>query len=175
MDNIIFLLWITLGSIGLALIIAGLAIDIAQKSKVKKCTGSVTGHVIRHSFPGEGRMFPVVEYQAGGKTYTVKRKFRGIVTKKKIAPGKIHEDKGAFVSEEDVLHVPMSAVTNLRAMAEELWPVGSEMLVYYNPAKPKQAYAEKLPEHRPVEVTVFVATGLGIILFTVVITVINLV
>ncbi|MGN0659694.1 MAG: hypothetical protein ACI4LA_08805 [Emergencia sp.] len=51
------------------------------------------------------------------------------MTTKKVSPGHLCSDSVAFVSDRDYLHVPMSAVTDLRKMAEELWPIGSEMAV----------------------------------------------
>ncbi|MCC8161634.1 MAG: DUF3592 domain-containing protein [Lachnospiraceae bacterium] len=154
---------LTVGGTGVFLIILGIVFSLLQKRKVRSCTASVSGRVISYRFPGEGRMAPIVEYQVAGTSYTVCRKFRGYVTVRKTMPGNLYADDGAWVSEKDVLHVPMCAVTNLEGMARRLWPPGSEMRIYYNPNRPQQACAEKLPARRPVLTTVYVWAGIGVI------------
>jgi len=62
--------------------------------------------------------------------------------------------------------VPRSAITNFRKMAEELWPIGSEMVVYYNPAAPKCAYAEKLPSAMAFVSIMFIGMGIFTILLS---------
>lgn len=163
-SEIAILCMIILGGIGLMLLILGLSFFFAQKKKVARCTGSVIGNVVKHCFHGDGRMFPVVEYQVEGQIYTVKRQYRGIITKTRVSPQKIYEDKGAYVTEKDYLFVPLSAITNLKAMAQDIWPIGNEMLVYYNPLCPKQAYAERIPANPSLKAVVFICTGIGVIL-----------
>lgn len=153
---------IIVGTIGLLLLILGFLFLMMQKRKGAGCASSVIGNVVKHCFPGEGRMFPVVQYQVEGQIYTVKRRYRGIITKTRVSPKKIYEEKGVYVTEKDYLFIPMSAITNLKAKAQELWPIGSEMLVYYNPLSPKQAYAEKIPEKPSIESIVLICTGIGV-------------
>ena len=98
--------------------------------------------------------------------YTVHRRYRGYITKKRVSPKAIYKDKGAYVTEKDYLYVPMSAITNRRAMAQELWPLESQMLIYYNPLCPKQAYAEKIPTKPPAETGIFLCTGIGILVLS---------
>ena len=70
---------------------------------------------------------------------------------------------GAYVDEKDVLHVPMRAVTNMRSMAESLWPIESPMSVYDDPLKPKTAYAEKCLRRMSLVSVWFIILGLLIV------------
>ena len=133
---------------GAALVIAGLAAE---------------GDVYKR----QGRMRPVTEYQVGGRSYKAARHFRGYVVKSRNFGKNIYRGKGAYVSEKDYVHVTLGRITNLRAMAEELWPLGSEMTVYYNPDNPKQAFVERLPVKAAVEGIIFIWTGAGIMLLSV--------
>lgn len=163
-ERIGVLCMILLGGIGVIFILLGIILSFRQKKKIKKCTSSVQGTVAEHRFPGEGKMFPVIKYQVDG--YTVHRRYRGYITKKRVSPKAIYKDKGAYVTEKDYLYVPMSAITNRRAMAQELWPLESQMLIYYNPLCPKQAYAEKIPTKPPAETGIFLCTGIGILVLS---------
>lgn len=155
-----------IGGIGVLFAIAGIILAFRQKKKIAGCTGATMGWVVRHCFPGSGRMYPVVEYQAEGKTYTVARRFRGRISKSKVTPRKLYEETGAYVTDSDYLYVPMSAITNLKAMAQQLWPIRSQMTVYYNPLRPKQAYAERIPTKKPIEAIVFFGVGIGMVVFS---------
>lgn len=158
---------LTVGGSGGMLLVAGLLIYILQRGKCRCCTGSTIGYIVKHKYSGGGRMNPVVSYFVDGKEYFVKRNFKGIVTTKKISPSHIYVNDGAYVSDKDYLHVPMSAVTNIREMANKLWPIGNEMKVFYNPEKPKQAYAERIPEGMSLESVVFVFSGIFVIILSV--------
>lgn len=157
---------LTVGGAGLSLILLGLLFLICQKKKIKNCTNIVNGYVIRYCFRGEGHMFPIIEYQVDDRIYTVPRRYRGYITIRKVSTKKIYEDRGIHVTPNDYLYVPMSAISNLRAMAEHLWPMGSEMKVYYNPNHPKEAIAEKIPEKAPIVTPIFTWTGIGMILLS---------
>ena len=166
-DGQVILLEISLvGGGGLLLTIAGILIRIFEKKKSGKCGASVVGHVIDYKYNGNGGIFPVVSYEVDGNSYTIIRRFRGIITKTKITPTKFHQDSGAYVNRNDYLVVPMSAITNFRKMAEELWPIGSEMVVYYNPDSPKCAYAEKLPSAMSFVSIMFIGMGIFTILLS---------
>ena len=157
-----------IGGPGLLIMLAGLWIRQVQKRKLRSCTAQTMARVADYRFRGEGRMQPVVEYEAGGRFYRTVRKFRGYVTVRKYNPAKPYQDSGAYVSKRDYLHVPMRAATNLRTMAGELWPLGSSMPVYYDPARPERAFAEKLPERMPAEAVVFIWVGAGLVLLSIV-------
>lgn len=73
--------WIQLivdGGIDLILILSGILMSIISKRHNKQCTKSVEGYVVTYSFPGELRMYPIVEYIVDGVTYKTKKKYKGI-------------------------------------------------------------------------------------------------
>lgn len=157
------------GGTGLLLILLGVIMNIMQKRKIRRCSQMTTGYVAEYHFHGAGRVCPVAEFRAAGQTFRVPRRFRGYVTKKKVSPKHLYSDSGAFVSDRDYLHIPMSAVTDLRKMAEELWPIGSEMEVYYDPDNPRRAFADKLPEKTTSSSgTVLIWTGIGVMILGVI-------
>ncbi|MCB6891363.1 DUF3592 domain-containing protein [[Clostridium] scindens] len=155
-----------IGGLGALLLVIGIGIAAAQKNKIRHCTKMTAGRVIRHRYHGDGRVNPMIEYEVEGQMYTVARKFRGIITKTRISPGKLYEDSGAYVTEKDYLYIPRSAVTNIRQMAQDLWPIGSSINVYYNPLRPKEAYAEKIPAQPPAETRVFAGAGIGLVILS---------
>ncbi len=158
---------VTVGGMGVLLMLASGLMYAFQKKKCRNCSEMIPGQVIKHSFPGGGRMFPVVRYTVDGREYKVKRKFAGIVTKQKVSPTHLYSGSGAYVSDRGYLHVPTSAITNLRDMAQALWPIGSDMTVYYNPNNPKQAYAEQKPKKMSLEMIVFLLAGAFVVLLSI--------
>lgn len=158
----------TVGGIGAMIFVAGLLFSVLQWRKRRRCTKAATGHIIRYSFPGQGRIVPVVSYCVDGQEYVTTRKFKGIITTRVNSPSRLYIDNGAYVSDRDYLHVPMRAVTNLKEMAEKLWPIGQEMKVFYNPGKPRQAYAERLPRRLPLVSLIFAASGTGVMILSVI-------
>lgn len=166
-ETIALLELVTVGGIGAAVFVAGLLIFLFQKQKSRSCTASTVGQITKHKFFGEGRMAPVVAYRVDGKEYSVTRKFSGVITTQKIHPGHLYTASGAYVSEKDYLHVPMSAVSNLKQMACELWPIGNEMQVFYDPNHPQKAYAERLPKGLSFAAGMFIGSGIGVMLLSV--------
>lgn len=137
--------WIQLlvdGGIGLILIIFGILMNMISKKHNKRCTKSVEGKVISYSFPGESRMYPIVEYVVDGITYKTKKKYKGIKSIK--ASGiPLPVKSSAYEDEKGYLHIKSGAISNVRQMAEKLWPINSIMIVYYNPDTPKICYIDR--------------------------------
>lgn len=137
--------WIQLlvdGGIGLILIISGILMNMISKKHNKQCTKSVEGKVISHSFPGESCMNPIVEYAVDGITYKTKKKYKGIKSIK--ASGiPLPVKSNAYEDEKGYLHIKSGTISNVRQMAEKLWPMNSKMIVYYNPDKPKICYVDR--------------------------------
>lgn len=48
-----------------------------------------------------------------------------------------HEDAKGW------LHVQTGPIARLGTLAEQLWPLGSQMTVYYNPSNPDKSYVER--------------------------------
>ena len=146
------------GGLGAILFIAGILIKVLTERKNSRCTSKTVGRVIRHSFMGDGRIAPVVEYEAGGERYTCKKRFAGI---KKVHSTRLDEPD-AWEDEKGYLHVRTGILSNMRQLAQTLWPVGSEMEVYYDPDDPGTSYVGA-PGDNAVLSRVFLIAGAGIV------------
>lgn len=140
--QIAWLEWMIVGGIGGALILAGMAIHLVQKRKNQPCTQQTKGRVVKYGFPGDGRMYPIVEYVVDGTCYRTKKEFRGVITKKQSGfPAGVQAK--AYEDEKGWLHIQRGGIANLRLLAEGLWPMGSQMTVYYDPNDPKRSYVDR--------------------------------
>ena len=157
-QQIAFLELALVAGIGLVLFIAGLLIKVFTDRKNSRCTSKTVGKVIRHSFMGDGRIAPVVEYEAGGTKYTCKKRFAGI---KKVHSTRLDEPK-AWEDEKGYLHVRKGIMSNMRQLAQALWPVGSEMEVYYDPDDPGTSCVG-VPVSNEFLCRVFLIAGAGIV------------
>ncbi|HIT34497.1 MAG TPA: hypothetical protein IAC31_07750 [Candidatus Faecousia intestinigallinarum] len=132
----------TVGGLGVILVLAGIIITIAVKRKNDLCTQKTNGVVIKYAFPGNGRMYPIVEYIVDGKFYQAKKRFCGVKLTK-ISGFPLHMQPKAYEDEKGWLHVKIGSIANLHQYAEQLWPIGSEMTVYYHPNNPKKCYIDR--------------------------------
>lgn len=162
--GVALLAFLLMGGVGFLLILTGGILVFLQKRKTKACTSVTMGYVVDHRFPGDGRMYPIVEYQAAGHVYRAARRFRGYITTSRTTQKHKELGRQAYVSEKDYVHVVLGRVANVRAMAEDLWPLGSPVTVYYDPDRPSRAYVEKMPEKAPATSVVFLWVGIGVIL-----------
>ncbi|MBT1174706.1 hypothetical protein JS530_04175 [Bifidobacterium sp. LC6] len=165
--QIAILMLATLGLPGLAMLIAGIVIITIQRGKARRCTAVTTGWVIDYRFPGGDQFYPVIGYQVDGRNYKVNRRFRGYVTTSNITPLNPYVDSGAYVSDKDMLHISSGMVTNYRTMAQQLWPQGSTMPVYYDPKNPTHAFAQRVPNYMPPVGIIFSAFGVATLLATI--------
>ena len=171
-DNMTALLALgILGILGLALIAASVIIKLRVSGKTKACSARTSGVVVKHGFSGEGRMFPVIEFSADGKTYLAKKKFNGYKSIRISGPP-VQMKADAYEDEKGYLHVKLGPIADLRKLAEKLWPVGSSMNVYYDPADPKKNYVDG-PARSSFTVMMFAAAGLfcvilGVIMYFVI-------
>ena len=140
--QIAWLEWMTVGGIGGVLILAGTAIHLVKKGKNKSCTQQTKGCVVRYGFPGDGRMYPIVEYAVDGTCYRARKEFRGIITKKQSG-FPVGVQAKAYEDEKGWLHIQRGGIANLRLLAETVWPMGSQMTVYYDPNDPKRSYVDR--------------------------------
>ena len=143
--------------VGAILFIAGILIRVFTDRKNSRCTSKTVGKVIRHSFMGDGRMTPVVEYEVGGAKYTCKKRFAGI---KKVHSTRLDEPE-AWEDEKGYLHVRTGIIANMRQLAQTLWPVGAEMEVYYDPDDPGTSCVG-VPVSNEFLCCVFIIAGAGI-------------
>lgn len=162
--------WIQLlvdGGIGLILILSGMLMNMISKKHNKQCTKSVEGKVISYSFPGESRMYPIVEYVIDGIIYKTKKKYKGIKSIKASGiPLPVKSD--AYEDEKGYLHIKSGAISNVRQMAEKLWPMNSKMIVYYNPDKPKICYVDR-PIHNSFVSMMFIIMGSVVIVMSIIV------
>ena len=130
------------GGMGLLLILVGVIAQNNQKKKNQACTELAEGIVKQHKFPGNGRMYPVVEYCVNGICYRAKKDFHGVKTVK-VSGFPVPVQTDAYEDEKGWLCVKKGAVASLRQRAEQMWPIGSKMTVFYDPNKPKKCYVER--------------------------------
>lgn len=128
------------GGLGVILILLGVTFNIVVKRKNKLCTKKTDGIIKRYGFPGNGGMYPIVEYFVDGTCYKAKKKFQGIIRMQLFGASVKSE---VYEDEKGWLHVKTGAITDLRQLAEQLWPVNSKMTVYYNPNNPKKCYVDR--------------------------------
>lgn len=97
--------------LGAILFIAGILIKVFTDRKNIRCTSVTVGKVSQHSFMGDGRIAPVVEYEAGGEKYTCKKRFTGI---KKVHSTRLDEPD-AWEDEKGYLHVRTGILSERKA------------------------------------------------------------
>lgn len=141
-SQISLLALILVGGIGILLIGVSALMKAVARKKAKACTAVTMGTVIEHRFMGEGRMYPVLEYAVDGTQYRAKKQFRGIKTKS-LSGLPIRTQATAYEDAKGWLHVQTGPIARLGTLAEQLWPLGSQMTVYYNPSNPDKSYVER--------------------------------
>lgn len=156
---------ITVGGLGAILVLLGVIINITVKRRNQLCTKKTDGIVKQYGFPGNERMYPIVEYFVNGTCYKTKKKFRGVKTTK-TSGLPIPMKSKAYEDEKGWLHVKIGAIANLRELAEQLWPIDSKMTVYYNPNNPKNCYIDR-PISKSFATMMFIITGMATILLSV--------
>ena len=156
--QIAWLGFLLVGGVGVLFIFSGVMITLVTRKQTKQCTKKIEGTVVQYQFPGGGSMNPIVEYVVDGNRYTAKKKFRGILTKR-ISGLFVHVASGVYEDEKGWLHIKIGPLANLRQLAEQLWPIGSKMTVYYNPDNPEKCYVER-PFSGGFTSTMFIVMGL---------------
>ena len=158
---------IIVGGVGVILALAGVISNIIIKRQNQSCTKQTEGIVVQYGFPGDGRMYPIVEYVVDGICYKAKKKFRGV---KRIRisgfPAKVQSK--AYEDEKGWLHIKIGPIANMRQLAEQLWPINSKMTVYYHPNNPKKCYVDR-EISGSFTFTMFVLVGIFIIFLSVVV------
>lgn len=141
-SQISLLALISVGGIGVLLIGVSMLMKAAAHRKAKACTAMAAGTVIDHRFMGEGRMYPVLEYTVGGAQHYVRKQFRGVKTVR-LSGLPVRSQTAAYEDAKGWLHVKMGPVARLSTLAEQLWPLGSQMTVHYDPDNPDKSYVER--------------------------------
>lgn len=136
-----------------ALFITAYALGWRSMHKKGRCTEKTTGEVIRYSaLQYNGISLPIVRYVVNGTEYkVVGPHFKGSVTTNFSAPwnNPVAEQKTNLNTREDLPDViKIKAKTNSLVSVRttpitELYPIGSQADVYYDPKKPKIAYVQR--------------------------------
>lgn len=118
--------------------------------KEKRCTAKTTGRVVRYSLAQyNGYSLPVVRYAVDGKPYkVVGPNFKAGVKTYVSTPFNdvISEVSSNLKDDEELPDVLVTKVKKnsfasvTKTPVLDLFPVGKEVDVYYNPKKPKDAY-----------------------------------
>lgn len=152
MDNLGFTIAFTIFLVGwlIAIVIIDVSL-IRGEFKKRKCTVRTKGKVIRYkrgSIGGDRVHFrpPVVEYMVNGIRYTTwGPRFKTYVAKTVSSlTADIVAQQQWNITEEGSLIVHKrrnSFISITRNIAEEMYPIGTAVDVYYDPNKPKRAYA----------------------------------
>lgn len=141
-----------------------------KKHYTELCSVKTTGTVVRYSAVRYNDIsLPVVEYTANGRTYTVVGpKFSATVSKSFSSP--FHRVKTDITSNlttrEDLpsvlkLNLRQNSLAGLtESPLLELYPIGSEVDVFYNPRKPKMAYVQRFARPQKILYTIVLLLGL---------------
>ena len=143
--KVVFGIFLSVGAAVLFLI----AFKVCYKYLIqeKKCTAKTTGTVVRYTTAARGGdgaavCLPVVSYEVGGKIYkAVGPQYKGYVTTSKSTPWS--ENNYGCYEKNQVLHIDRSVNSMFgysRNPMEQLYPVHSNIDVYYCPENPKLSY-----------------------------------
>lgn len=155
---------------GLVMILAGVLVFVITKKRNASCTSKTEGRVIGHKFLRVG-MNPVVLFRVDGQSLKTIRRFNAVYTKKYYRlPSSPWEPE----LQEDTrgnLHIRTGSLGRMKALAEELWPIGSSMTVFYNPKNPKVNFVDRPTSNKFFSVILLslgaFMTALGIIIFAI--------
>ena len=144
-----------------------------KKAVSKNCTEKTKGKVVKYRFGGGDNLSsvaPVVEFVVNDKKFKAYRHYRGVSSKLKVTPN-LNELFGQgdsfYISEKDVFHINLTGVAqNYKKLAEEAWPLGTEMTVIYNPQKPRQAFVEKVVVISDIIGIVLLSCGCGLMIIS---------
>lgn len=87
---------------------------------------------------------------------------------KQISGLPAYVEPNVYEDEKGYLHVKIGPIANLRQLAEQLWPVGSKMTVYYNPENPKKCYIDR-PIYGGITSILFIIIGIVTIMLSLIV------
>ena len=133
------------GGLGFILIITAILIKTCSRRKISKCTECTEGKIVGYRYPGEGMVKPVVEYVVYDKTLCCDKTYR--TTKKyngfKITRYAALMEPSISEDEKGYLHIKMGPIANIKKIANEKWPMGSTVKVYYSANNPNVNYVDR--------------------------------
>lgn len=140
---IAWLAYVVMLALGLVMIAVGRWIPKRTERRNESCTDQTVGVVVRHVFRGEGRMFPVVQFSVGGKHYEARKRFEYVKRVRFSRLRGVARHPNAYETPDGKLYLRIGTIIRYRKVAEELWPIGSEMTVYFNPENPSINYVDR--------------------------------
>lgn len=149
------------GGSGIILILAALIIRKRTRKKAVNCSAVTDGKVIRYDFPGKERMTPVLAFEIQGETYLCRKQFRGY----KITRMPLPQKAEAWEDEKGYIHIKRGPLADLKELAQQLWPLGSQMQIHYDPQNPKSNYAGD-PDANSFLVVLFSVAGTGLLVLS---------
>ena len=161
---------ISIAGAGIIFCIIAILFFAREKTLINNCTCRTTGKIVKYRRGGANRatwISPMVEFTIGGKTYHA---FRHYKATKVIITNEPHMDVESgkylqcYVDDKDVFHRQICHNPGaVKKSVEEIWPIGSDMTVIYNPQKPSQAFVDKVVSISNIAGIVFVSCGAGFI------------
>lgn len=161
--KLVFGIFLSIG--GIVLILLAYALGYKYLIQEKRCTCLTKGRVRRYTISRRGNVhLPIVYYRVDGLEYHVtgpEYKAYITVTKRGPAAGNTveYQEKNQVFKVSRTLNSFAGVYAN---PMEELYPLGSEVNVYYDPAKPKLAYVERYCNNKWLFWLMFL-TGVGIL------------
>lgn len=152
-----------MGPVTVVLLTLSIFFFVKEKNKRNSCTQRTVGTVFRYS-SSDDIFLPVVEYFVDGKRYTGKRKWRSY---KVVQASWIGQSSAKTNTEKNTLSV-RGNYSIMNNPIDELYPLGRQLDVFYNPEKPKQSYVEIIDPKPSVIGKVFLFAGIGSAVLTVV-------
>ncbi len=138
---------------GVACLIVAYALGWRSRHKKARCTEQITGTVIRFSnVRYNGVSLPVVEYHVNGTPYTaVGPKFKAGTSMTLSVPGAIPglRTVSNLESRENLPDVHSTRLvydpegTQKNVTLHDLYPIGSQAVVFYDPKHPKCSFVER--------------------------------
>lgn len=147
---------ISVAGAGLIVCLIAIPFLLREKKLISNCSARTAGRVVKYRSGGDTRaswISPLVEFYVDGKAYRAYRHYKGVVkpvTSKPMIDPETGKLLPFYVDEKEWFHKQIYNTRTLqkegieRKTVEEIWPIGSEMTVVYNPNKPKQAFVEKV-------------------------------
>lgn len=125
-----------------------------RKSRLPaRCIRHTTGKIVRYSsIQYSGVRIPLVEYQAGGRTYRVAGpKFLSVTVKRITTPFEDPQERmETNLTTREALPVKLrikirsnSLIRLRQSPLTRLYPVGGTADVYYNPDRPREAFVQR--------------------------------
>ena len=163
---------ICIALVGVLLIALSMLFFLKEKRLKKNCTSEIKGNVINYKYLGSNNarsIAPVVEYTVDGKKYKAYRHYKKIVSNNKyvLNKNKMLGENDSFYILDDTFYInTVGFYHSYRSLAEEKWPLGTELPVFYNPKDPKQGFVEKVVTINKTVGIVLLCTGVGLIILS---------